>query len=176
MLWAFWKPQLHRFNNYKCVVQFSKHICDFHLMTLAAMREEYWKFQSRLISYRSYSHFLKILWYTVENIKKQAPCKQNSVWSNQTPSFTEELSKAIMKGSRHRDVYLKNRNDTNRLLHTKQRNYCVFFLMKTRKGYYDNLNEKCVTDNKHFWKTLKPFLSDKFMTRDKIYLTKTIKL
>ena len=93
----------------------------------------------------------------MKTLKKQAPCKQNSVRSNQTPSFTEELSEAIMKESRHRDVYLKNRNDTKRLLHTKQRNYCVFFLTKTRKGYYDNLNEKCVADNKHFWKTLKPF-------------------
>ena len=33
----------------------------------------------------------------------------------------------------------------------------------------------CVTDNKLFWKTVKPFLSDKVMTRDKIYLTKNDK-
>ena len=28
-------------------------------------------------------------------------------------------------------------------------------------NYYGNLNEKDITDNKKFWKTVKPFLSDK---------------
>ena len=59
---------------------------------------------------------------------------------------------------------------------TKQRNYCVPLLRKTKNRYYDNLNEMCVTDIKLFWKTLMPFLSDKVMTRDKIYLTKNNKI
>ena len=50
------------------------------------------------------------------------------------------------------------------------------FLRETKKRYYDNLNESCVTNNNFFWKTVKPFLSDKVMTRDKIYLTKNDKI
>ena len=34
-------------------------------------------------------------------------------------------------------------------------------LRKTKKDYYSNLDEKSVTDNKKFWKTVKPFLSNK---------------
>ena len=38
-------------------------------------------------------------------------------------------------------------------------------------NYYGNLNEKDVTDNKKFWKTVKPFLSDKSINSDKIHLS-----
>ena len=48
-------------------------------------------------------------------------------------------------------------------------------LRKTKKAPNDNLNEMCVTDNKIFWKTVRTFLSDKVMTRDKIYLIKNDK-
>ena len=36
--------------------------------------------------------------------------------------------------------------------------------------YYQNLNEKSVVDNKLFWKTVKPFLSEKMSGMDKIHL------
>ena len=50
------------------------------------------------------------------------------------------------------------------------------FLRKTKKRYFDNLNERFVTDDKLFWKKVIPFLSDKVMIRDKIYLTKNDKI
>ena len=37
-------------------------------------------------------------------------------------------------------------------------------------NYYGNLNEKDITDNKIFWKTVKSFLSDKSINSDKIHL------
>ena len=33
-------------------------------------------------------------------------------------------------------------------------------LRKTKKDYYEKLNDKDVNDNKTFWKTVKPFLSE----------------
>ena len=36
----------------------------------------------------------------------------------------------------------------------KQRSYCVTLLRKAKKQYYDSLEEKHVTDNKTFWKTV----------------------
>ena len=42
---------------------------------------------------------------------------------------------------------------------------------KSKKLYYSNLDEKKVTDNKTFWKTIKPFLSDKIASREKVTLT-----
>ena len=43
-------------------------------------------------------------------------------------------------------------------------------MSKTKKTYYENLDEKNVTDNKKFWKTVKPYLSDKSVKCDKINL------
>ena len=36
--------------------------------------------------------------------------------------------------------------------------------------YFANLNEKKISDNKTFWKTIKPFLSDKITSTQKIKL------
>ena len=54
--------------------------------------------------------------------------------------------------------------------YASQRNYCVSLLRKTKKDYYEKLNEKDVNDNKTFWKTVKPFLSDKIVSKEQISL------
>ena len=41
---------------------------------------------------------------------------------------------------------------------------------KSKKLYYSNLDEKKVTYNKAFWKTMKLFLSDKIVSREKVTL------
>ena len=84
--------------------------------------------------------------------------------------MNQELSKAIMTRSRLRNKFLKNRTIENKRKYTKQRNYCVHLLRKSKKDYYGNLNEKSVTDNRTFWKTVKPFLSDKVTSQSKITL------
>ena len=43
-------------------------------------------------------------------------------------------------------------------------------LRKTNERYYENLNEKFVVDNKLFWKTVKPLLSDNVAGKDEIHL------
>ena len=40
----------------------------------------------------------------------------------------------------------------------------VSLLKKAKREYFGNLNEKKLCDNKTFWKTLKPFLSDKIVS------------
>ena len=97
--------------------------------------------------------------------------REKIVRGNQMPFITKDLSKAIMKRSRLRNNFLKNRTEENKTLYTKQRNYCVSLLKKSKKKYFANLNEKDILDNKLFWKTIKPSLSDKVMTRDRINLS-----
>ena len=63
---------------------------------------------------------------------------------------------------------MKNKTDTNRIAYIKQRNYCVSLLRKTKKDHYGNLNIKEVADNKQFWKRVKPLLSDKVRSSEKI--------
>ena len=46
----------------------------------------------------------------------------------------------------------------------------MFFLRKSRPGYFKNLYEKNINDSKTFWKTIKPFLSDKVRLTNKMTL------
>ena len=75
-----------------------------------------------------------------------------------------------MTRSRLRNMYVKNRSDNNKCEHNKQRNYCVPLLRKTKANYYANLNQKGLTYNKQFWRTVKPLLSDKIKSSEKITL------
>ena len=43
-------------------------------------------------------------------------------------------------------------------------------IKKSFQNKYNNLDEKKVTDNKTFWKTIKPFLSNKIVSREKVTL------
>ena len=84
--------------------------------------------------------------------------------------MNKTLSKEIMKRTTLRNKFLKNRNDYNKREFSKQRNYCVSLVRKSKKLYYSNLDEKKVTDNKTSWKTIKPFLSHKIVSREKVTL------
>ena len=84
--------------------------------------------------------------------------------------MTKALRKAIMKRSELESKYVKNKTNENLKSYKKQRNFCSKLYKKERKKYYEMLDLKNVTDNKEFWKTVKPFLSDKVITFPKISL------
>ena len=67
--------------------------------------------------------------------------------------------------------FLNNQTEENRTVYVKQRNYCVLLLRKTKKMYYYNLDEKSITHNRRFWKTVEPLLSDKLTVKEKINLS-----
>ena len=120
--------------------------------------------------------FEKFCNITLKTLDKYAPRKAKHARGNQMPFMTKDLSKNIMKRSRLRNKYLKNNNEENRKLYAKQRNYCVSLLRKTKKAYYENLDERKVSDNKLFWKTVKPSLSEKFNARERISLSENGKI
>ena len=64
---------------------------------------------------------------------------------------------------RLKNHFLKNRSEEDEKVICKQRNKCVSLLRKSERDYFANLNKKNITDNKRFWKTVKPFLSKKFI-------------
>ena len=84
--------------------------------------------------------------------------------------MNKTLFKEIMKRTRLRNKFLKNRKYYNKIEFSKQRNYCLSLVRKSKKLYYSNLDVKKVTDNKTFWKTIKPFLSNKIVSREKVTL------
>ena len=61
------------------------------------------------------------------------------------PFTSPTLSKEIMKRTKLRNKFLKDRTEENRSRYALQRNYCVSLLKKTKKEYFGNLNEKNVT-------------------------------
>ena len=106
----------------------------------------------------------------MEMLGRHAPLKTKYVRANDQPFVTKELRKEHMKRSRLRNKYRKNKNVTNRIAYTKQRNVCVNLLKKIKKSYYENLQPSNISDNKKFWKTVKPLFSEKTMSSDKITL------
>ena len=153
------------------------------------------EFQPRIIHYRDYKYFQndryrdeltpklsnivsetnnirlsEVLGICMDALDQYAPCKQKYTRGNHLPFMNKTISREIMKRTRFRNQFLKNRTDENKSRYTKQRNYCVSLLRKTKAQNYSNLDEKNVADNKTFCKTVKPFLSDKITSKEKITL------
>ena len=84
--------------------------------------------------------------------------------------MNKALSKEIMTATRLRNKFLKDRSEENKKKYSKQRNYCVSLLRKSKLNYFGNLNEKNINDNKTFWKTFNPFISDKVTSTNKMKL------
>ena len=111
--------------------------------------------------------FIKVCINTLNN---HAPSKKKYTRDNHLSFMNKELSKAIINRARLRNVYLRKRSDENRKKYSKQRHYCVSLLRRTKRNYCCSLDAKSVTGNKTFWRTVKPFLSDKTPFNAKITL------
>lgn len=109
-------------------------------------------------------------------LEKHAPTKKKYVRANQAPFITKTLSKEIMKRSRLRNKFLNTKSDIDRKVYNKQRNYVVSLLRKEKKDFYGNLDISKVTDNRVFWKIVKPKISDKVKIRSKITLVEDDKI
>ena len=100
---------------------------------------------------------------------KYAPIKKKYVRANEAPFVTKELHKAIMKRSRLRNKFLKDRTENNQKNFKLQRNFCKKLLRTTKKLYYSNLDIKKITDNKTS-KTIIPFFTKRPLKGEKINL------
>ena len=100
-----------------------------------------------------FDHFCQIF---ADALNKWAPRKKKTIRGNHSPLINKEISKAIMKRTQLQNIYLKLRAMQSKLAYTKQRNYCVTLIRKGKKEYYGNLDVKDITDNKKFWKNIKP--------------------
>ena len=170
-------------------------LLNFYFIRLTVMRKSSRRLKPRVINYKSYKHFSnevfresllgklsqqtfvnndygfeKFYNITLKILDKYAPRKTKHARGNQMAFMTKDLSKNIMKRSRLRNKYLKNNNEENRKLYAKQRNYCVSLLRKTKKAYYENLDERKVSDDKLFFEN-KSSLSKKFNARERIKLS-----
>ena len=120
-----------------------------------------------------YDHFITIFLIVLD---KHAPIKKKHLRANHTNFVTKQLRKAVMKRSKLRNDFLKDRNDASQSAYRKQRNLCVTLLRKAKKQYFSNLEPKLITDNKKFWNSVKPLFSDKITVKEIINLTENGKI
>ena len=176
-----------------CVIETG--LSDFHRMTLSVLKMHFRKLPPKVITYRNFSNydnanFINSLndvlneheiqehllndpdcFYKVcaEVLNRHAPQKKKYVRGNNKPFMNKTLSQAIMQRTKLRNKFLKDPTE-HKISYTKQRNWCVSLLRKEKKEYFANLNEKDIIDNKKFRQTVKPFLSEKLKSREKITL------
>ena len=75
-----------------------------------------------------------------------------------------------MLRSRLKNNFNKQRSDENWDNYKKQRNFCVKLLRQTKEKYFSDINVKSISDNKKFWKTIKPFFSNKGLNTNNMML------
>ena len=76
-----------------------------------------------------------------------------------------------MMRSRMKNLSLKNKTNLNWSNYKTQRNFCTNLLRKTKKEYFSKLDIIKISDSKKFWKTIKPFFSDKGLNCNKMMLS-----
>ena len=82
-----------------------------------------------------YDHFITIFLIVLD---KHAPIKKKHLRANHTNFVTKQLRKAVMKRSKLRNDFLKDRNDASQSACRKQRNLRVTLLRKVKKQYFSN--------------------------------------
>ena len=170
-------------------------LSDFHKSTLAVMKVFYKKQNPYIVTYRNYQDFPNeafmievkntIIQITSENndlefdrfktgldetFQRNAPIKKQYFQANQAPFINKKINKEIMKRSRLRNEFLNTQNDYDRKAYNKQRNLRVSLIRSERKNLFSNNNTSDIRDDKTFWKTVNPFLTDKIKTKLKITL------
>ena len=115
----------------------------------------------------NYSKFEEVLSKTLD---KFAPLKTKYLRGNNSVFMTKSLRKMIMQRSRYKNSYLKNKTVESWERYRRQRNDCVKATKKAKKEYFERLNIKTVCDDKRFWRTVKPYFTDKQKKSDKIIL------
>ena len=71
------------------------------------------------------------------------------------------LRKVIVTRSKLKRRYNLDRTNINFEKYKKLRNLCVDRLRKSKKQYFNNIDPKNITNNKKFWKTIRPKFSNK---------------
>ena len=168
-------------------------LSDFHKMTLTVMKVFY---KTKYCDVRNYKHFSNeafmldvknsIIQMTSENndlefdrfktaldeaIQRHAPIKKRYVRANQASFINKKINKEIMKRSRARNKFLNKKSDIDRKTYNKQLNLCVSLIRSKKKNFFSNINTSDITDHA-FWKTVKPFFTDKIKTKSKRFRNK----
>ena len=159
---------------------FETGLSDFHKLTTTVLKQYFPKPKPKIVNYRDYRNFRndefraeldnEILKLDINNIEyqhlnifikilnKYAPMKVKYLRANHGNFMTNVLHKAIMKRSRPRNTFLRDRTETSRKKYKKQRNFCVNLLKKAKKDHFANIGVNSVSGNRKFWQCQTSFL------------------
>ena len=176
-------------NSFQHTTVISTGLSDCHKMPITVLKTTFEKVKPKEIMYRDYKHFNEnkfreelnnslskcTTYIEFENtfmniLQHNAPLKKKYIRANHAPYMTKILRKAMMKRSELESRYYKTRLMSDKEIYKKQKNFVSKLYKKERKNYYKNLDLKIFTDNKKFWKNIKPFFSDKGPRTRKITL------
>ena len=107
----------------------------------------------------------------MELVNQHAPIKTKYLRGNDQPFMNKQLRKEHMKRTMLKNKLRKHNTEENRITFKRQRNLCVKLLKDTKKSYFGQLKSSVISDNKSFWKSVKPLFSDKTVSKDDIILT-----
>ena len=183
----------NRLNAYQdtCVIETG--LSDFHKLTATVLKSYFKKKPPKIISYRNYKNFSQLNFRTeidryfsvcdilkmshdqfvsifMDIFNRHAPLKFKYIRANDNPFMTKQLRKAIMLRSKLHNNFYKDRTMQSHIAYKRQRNVCTSLLKKIKRDYYGNLKPEIISDNKQFWKVVKPFFSDKVVTSESISL------
>ena len=112
----------------------------------------------------------------LEILNKIAPVKVKVPRFNSNAFMIKSLRKAIMLRSRLKNNLNKQRSDENWDNYKKQMNFSVKLPRKTKEKYFSDINVKSISDNKRFWKTIKPFFFNKGLNTNNMMLVEDNKI
>ena len=101
---------------------------------------------------------------------QHAPIKKKYLRANDGPFMTRELRKEMMHRTRFLNKYNKDKTNESFEAYKRQRNKCVKMLRKAKFNYYKDLDLNNLTDNRKFWKAVKPVFTDKVQVSQSITL------
>ena len=183
----------NRYRSFQHTTTFETGLSDFHKMIVTVLKTTYAKTGPTVINYSDYKNsseqtFKRELKEELDSIEttdldyssfqncfekvldKHAPMKKKYARANDGPFMNRALRKAIMLRSRLKNRYNKSRTAEHWEAFCRQRNLCVRLFRREKRNFYKNLNISDITDNKKFWKTVKPVISDKGQSNSRITL------
>ena len=90
--------------------------------------------------------------------------------------MTNSLRKAMIFRSRLKSNFSKKGSNEDWDNYKKQENFNVKFPCQTKEKYFSDDNVNSISDNKHFWKTIKLFFSIKGLSTNNIIIVENKKI
>ena len=169
-------------------------LSDFHLLTFTILKTHFRKKTPQIVRYRDFKrysiegfqHDLEVKLSTVnlrllsndefhsllmQLVDHHAPIKTKYLRGNDQPFMNKQLRKEHMKRTMLKNKLRKHNTEENHIAFKRQRNHCVKLLKEAKKSYFGQLKPSVISDNKSFWKSVKPLFSDKTVSKDDILLT-----